>query len=383
MYKLFNTACSEVSTSTKGWRAIGQPIGEVCNLDFKERTKIGWQYNEKQNYAFKVVTTSPEKDNASETRDGSEKGKKIKREKRTVDEVLCEDPMAEEEISGLSDKEIVHLAIGERSKALKLQRLAREGSEAVVERIVQAVLPKVDRLIKDPLGNYLLQQLLPRSAKLLGALENIPVENLYSLSSHEFGSRVLQLLVQLSSKFHGIATSAVSSQLHIFTRDFSSVFFISSLLKCAPEDSHREFVPLALENDPSWLNNKYFKRVLATYLELASQSNLQRIFDLVLSYTDADTLLQDKYLSMIVLSFLHRNFNPVLETLKSVIISNPESFLCAKHTQYVLSQLSRTESSQLAALMEQLRSLPHNSWRIISSNAHMYTTLSTIFSNFN
>jgi small basic protein len=176
-------------------------------------------------------------------------------------------------------------------------------------------------LLKDPFGNYVVQQTCKRDPGTVAILEELVWENFPSLVRDEYASRSMQGLAQLSRSFRSKVFVWFRDHLEEMIECIPAIFLLISAFSSA--DTPSEFKPFTERViDPmtrKLITNKNFKRILACFLEHCDQRDLEHVCMIFKLRSKVFTLLDDKYGSLLLVAVLQRGQNAVLKVFLGLL----------------------------------------------------------------
>lgn len=100
-----------------------------------------------------------------------------------------------------------------------------------------------------------------------------------------------------------------------------------------------------LESNMHFLSSKYFKRVLVSYVEKCSSSELPNIYKALDMKSKILECLQDKYLAYIFLMFIQRGYQEAINSISQAITRVPLEVFSLKYSGFLFSKLVERKNS--------------------------------------
>ena len=97
------------------------------------------------------------------------------------------------------------------------------------------------------------------------------------------------------------------------------------------------------EDRDNLFKSKYFKRVLVSYIEYCSQAQMHKIARIIQVVEYLPEYLNDKFASFIILMFLKRLYEPVMNKLAESIQYSLKALLWKKHYKFVMMKVIQSE----------------------------------------
>ena len=134
----------------------------------------------------------------------------------------------------------------------------------------------------------------------------------------------------------------------MWLHNFSSVFLLTVCIKQAKDQSEYRFVAQMLADDKdNLLKSKYFKRVLVSYIEYCSQAQMHVIARTIQIVDYLPEYLNDKFASFIILMFLKRSYDPVVNKMSDSIQYSLKTMLRKKHFKFVMMKAIQSKQANL------------------------------------
>ena len=148
-------------------------------------------------------------------------------EQRSTPEEPTESPLgaelSESDVCEASHIQLMDWAVSERHASMQLQKISLECSSDCLAKLSQFVSNNLSLLIVHKFGNYLVQNCTTRNTLLRKYVKSYCESNFGRLIKDQFGSRVLQVLVQESNSFRKKLMEVFKTELGVYLRSISAV----------------------------------------------------------------------------------------------------------------------------------------------------------------
>jgi len=246
------------------------------------------------------------------------------------------------DFSLLTPLEMMRLACDDKQVSLAFQEYIVNCSQNICTNyILPGLLPVYHSLMTHCIGNYAVQKLLIRSIEFRAFVSSYATDNFKALSSNEFSSRCLQVLVEIDSGFRLMALRKFEADLDGYLSRITAVFILVSAIKHSKSFAEIQFVQRVLRSYPTrYVNSKSFKRVLITYCEICPQKELDSIFTTVRSTTKfKGDLLCEKYTSFFYMVLLERGHSKSWSVLSNLAMESLDALYNSNYFLFVVSKL--------------------------------------------
>ena len=106
--------------------------------------------------------------------------------------------------------------------------------------------------------------------------------NFANLAVNEASTRILHALIETENDFRLFAFSFYQKNKSLYLQSFPAVFLLTVCIRHAKDESEFVFLTRNLKNELDlFLESKYFKRVLVSYIEFCSEAEMDRTADLL------------------------------------------------------------------------------------------------------
>ena len=221
-------------------------------------------------------------------------------------------------------------------------------------------------LVRNQLGNYVIQKLVIRDQRVRELAEALCSDNFDSFCLDEYPSRVMQILVEVSKKFRGFVIDRFTSDPWSATANIASVFLASAVIKHTEDLEQVNFISKMVKYDlQQVLTCKYMKRILMTFCERASFATLDELFYDLGMNQGIGHISNNKILTYVYLSFLFRQHRPSIVLLEEAIKFSISTLLKTKFFIFLLERAIRSETHpDLSALVTGLLNQTLNKLRL-------------------
>ena len=268
-----------------------------------------------------------------------------RKHKKCFDDLVTEigGPLfSETYLQKLSTAEIVGLMLACKETVLSLQLLIEQCSQSCFWNILRIAHQYLRTLIIHKCGSYLIQRLVIKDASFQQSVIEYSMKNFKQLALNEYGSRVLQRLVEANGDFRAFALDKFKKSLKSYTSSFSTVFLASAVISLTENEEAKSFIVDELKTNPKmWMSNKYFKRILVSYIFGCPESTLDSIYSLISYKQSICSLLNDKYSTLLLFTFLDRKLKRAESDLLQSVTYSYLQILQSEYLGYLLSQLDK------------------------------------------
>mgnify|MGYP000399710511 CR=1 FL=1 len=222
----------------------------------------------------------------------------------------------------LNDETLLEIITKDKNTALAFQLFIKVAWHGQFASVTRCVLNNLDLLTIDPLGNYFLQVLVSMDLEIMKRLVHYCQENFGRLKDNEFGSRVMQCLIQHSNSFRQFTLSVYNQFPHWATSTMPAVFISANTLTYCEYEHQYQFALYLLGRSKVGCASKYLKRLIVSLLSVCSDQNLHQIYSTFELNKGLQWICKDRYLVFILLGFLKRNFHLAIELVTKTVASN-------------------------------------------------------------
>lgn len=308
-------------------------------------------------------------------------------EQRSTPEEPTESPLgaelSESDVCEASHIQLMDWAVSERHASMQLQKISLECSSDCLAKLSQFVSNNLSLLIVHKFGNYLVQNCTTRNTLLRKYVKSYCESNFGRLIKDQFGSRVLQVLVQESNSFRKKLMEVFKTELGVYLRSISAVFLMNSALCLCKDESERDIVtPYLALNRKRWLHVKYFKKILITYIENCSEERLEAVFHLTRMTRNIGAYLLDKYMTIVIFKLIERNHKPTKQVVLEQVKCKPIWCLSLKNFSYMIELVIRrnTTAGFGAEIQRILTHVPRTDHVLLMQDLHLFQIYSGVLS---
>jgi hypothetical protein len=262
-------------------------------------------------------------------------------------------------------EQILEICVGSRDQSIMLQNFIQVCDDDCIRRLTHQVLASLEQLVYDRYGCYVIKSLLARSLELPSHLNVLCRMQFDSMVDHEFSSRVMQKLIEISPEFRSYAMQRFKKDIGRYTLSVSSRFLVSTGIFFSVSDEERDVVTGFLKSKKAnWLHNRLFKKVMVTYLEVCPEDKLQLIYHLLNLSSKLVNFLQEKQSTFILVKFLERRFAQMSEDLLRLVADKPTMAVKSKFFGFFIGKLLQSPTvrpilARIGALLQSIGSADH------------------------
>lgn len=218
----------------------------------------------------------------------------------------------------------------------------------------QAMEVHLESLITDKYANYVLQKTALLDDSFRSNLENFCKHNFPWLLPNEYASRVMQVLAEHSDHFRHFCLTHFRSHSVILQSEISAAFLAATAIRFSKSQTEIGFFGEMIELMPSLIKNKYFKRIIVSYIEKCDTVELCRTFARLKISGRVRHKLDDKYFTYIILMFVQRGCPLMLAELKEAVQREPLRILRTKHFGFLVTKLIERQDKAITLYLQSL-----------------------------
>ena len=243
------------------------------------------------------------------------------------------------QISNLNAEETLELCSLERHPSLEFQSILDECSKELLEICKNNVLKYLIQYLTHPYASYAVQKIIQRDQAFCSVVADFCIANFQALACDEFASRVMQRIVERVTTFRSFVLEFFSISLEEYLNTISAVFLLALALRSTADHKQGVFLVKYMVDQPELMSSKYFRRLVACYLErcpheqLAAVDNILHIKKKMLAY------LNNKYSVIIVLVIMQRNYQPVVNSFIMCLRCQLSLVYQTKYFKFLFSKL--------------------------------------------
>jgi hypothetical protein len=267
-------------------------------------------------------------------------------------------------LESISDRELFDMCTKAKSMSCEIQEFIKNCQEGLIPLIAQRVINLIPYLLKHPLGNYVLQRLLIRSDDIRTATSRICLRNLKEHAMDEFSSRVMQTLAESDEFFRTEIIKCATTHFIEFSNSISATLLVCACIRVT--GASRNFAKLvdavlyqfAQPIDP----NSYLLRHVVAVARVCSLNSLVKIFNILKTQCQNDSIFRCKKRLMVLVALLNRNFEPANLYLNGLLRQvGTWNAINTKYFTYLAKKLDRVdealyEGSSLARIFRHILS---------------------------
>lgn len=296
-----------------------------------------------------------------------------------LSQIELDSDLTEKEFRVASSENILDWATQSKSSSLMLQNFVEGCSEVSLVKMVQFIGVNIGSLVSHKYGSYLLQKMIVRDPNVLEGVSSYCKAHFLELANNEFSSRIMQRLIEQSQDFRKYSMSCFKLNLEPYLQCVAAGFLVSSGIVRSQSELERDIISDYLRSNPStWIENKYFKKIVVTYLDKCSEEKMNAFFVLLNIEDSILSYLQDKHSCFILLKFLERGHIETTTLLINSIKNRPMEAIRLKFFGYFVGQLLKKDEVRDLAFKISLilRSLSQENFRQLMKETVMYQVYS-------
>ena len=253
-------------------------------------------------------------------------------------------------ISHLNAEETFELCSFERQSSLEFQSVLDECSDELLEICKSNILAYLGEYLTHPYASYAVQKVIQRDLNFCQVVAGFCSENFEALVCDEFASRVMQRIVERLASFRSFVLEFFSIRLEEHLNTISAVFLLALALRSTDDHQEGTFLVQYMVEQPELMSSKYFRRLVACYLERCPHEQLAVVDNILSIRKKMLAYLNNKYSVIIVLVIMQRNYQPVVNAFIACLRSQLSLVFQTKYFKFLFSKL--LERSQRAILSE-------------------------------
>ena len=213
------------------------------------------------------------------------------------------------------------------------------------------------QLMTNIFGSFVVQRLIAKHEPAFHQVKELSRYEFKNLILNEYSSRVIQLLVEKSHDFRKFANLFFESNFNVAITSSSACHLLVSSLKCGETAGLGNCILQHLRQQPILLANKFFHRVLLTFIRFANHHQLdEAASDLGVKYRTLK-LFNRKATNTLLLSLIQREHLPTIDTVLALLARSPLQVLETRYFTFSMIKLFQDKPSAFTrALMDILDS---------------------------
>lgn len=228
-------------------------------------------------------------------------------------------------------------------KSIEFQHHICECSDADLDNLHQLMVPIINSLLHHQYGSYAVQKLMTRNLRFREFVSNYCLANLSILARHEFPSRVMQGLVELSPQFCRNILIWLRNHPGELWSHISTAFLACTAIRFAESEELYSFVLDLIAKKEAIVIRRYFKRVLISLVENCQLETLKRLYRILSGCYDFFHGGEDRFLLHIFKTFIFRGLEQPVKDLAKELAVAPQLLLKSKAMASVLIQISECD----------------------------------------
>lgn len=251
------------------------------------------------------------------------------------------------------------MATQSKESSISLQCFISECRQSNLNLLASMMKEYFLDLITDKFGSFVLQRLLTNHQPSFAALEQICAANFNELACNQYSSRVIQLLIEKSKSFCDLALSFFEQSFELAVTSSSACHLLVSAIKNAHSAQASDFVLSYLRKSPALIGNKFFYRVLLTYVCHGDDSQLEKAATALGLKNRVVKYFNRKAAYAVVLAFLQRNHAPTIGAVCDHLAANPQQLLETRYFASCMQKLWQEKNAAVTApVFDSLMALP-------------------------
>jgi hypothetical protein len=259
----------------------------------------------------------------------------------------------------------------EKTQALLF--LLGEADSHVPRWLAECVWTSLSWIIGMKSSSAVLSRLASRSSAFHEQLSNYCILNLSRLVTEHNPGKLIQSLLQSDQQFRRVCLGFFKSHLEVCMKNFTALFLLTVAIKYSQCDAEYSFIKHKLVSDwKHYLQSKYFKRLIVSYIEYCSQAELVEMHKLLKLSSQFSAYLNDKFRAFILLMFLKREFEDVTEYFCHQIESNFRQLFKARYFKFLLLKCANISSTAVVSrIFNSLRQISQDKLQELSQKKNL------------
>lgn len=228
----------------------------------------------------------------------------------------------------LSAAQLLELMTRDKTTAIAFQKYIYTIWKRGFSNVRSAVISNLEYLATHPLGNYVLQVLLLRDVKIRSKIEEFCTVNFFTWADHEFASRLMQCLVEVSPSFQLFTSSALARNPKGCGEHISRVFLVLALIRSCVDQNWLAFLrEYVLKHYKAALENRNMRRLIASLCEVSSFEFLDQILAKMHKIINPDRMIREKSMASIFQTMIARSHKTSISEFRHVLKYRFESLM--------------------------------------------------------
>ena len=252
-------------------------------------------------------------------------------------------------------RELFEMATRSKESSIHLQGVISEGSMHDLRHFTDKISAYYRELMVHKFGSFVVQRLIAKYHPAFNQIEEISKMEFKHLILNEYSSRVIQLIVEKSQSFRDFALSFFQHNFDIVLSSSSACHLLVSSLKNSEAIGFGNYILHHLKQQPILLANKFFHRVLLTYLQIALPDQLDDTFrSLGVEYRILK-IFNRRATNTVILTLLQREHAYSIETVLVNLARSPQLMFETRYFTFSMYKLSQDKPSSFTrAIFETL-----------------------------
>lgn len=235
-------------------------------------------------------------------------------------------------------------------KTHALHFLLDEENSHLAGWLAESVWSCINRIIVMKSSSTILNRLASKSNTFHENLSNYCIQNLSKLIVEHNPGKLIQSFLQSDQQFRKVCLNFFKSNLDLCMKNFTALFLLTVAIKHSHSDSEYAFIKDKLVADwKRYLQSKYFKRLIVSYVEYCGQAELVEMHRLLKLSSQFLVYLNDKFRAFILLMFLKREFEDVTEYFCHQIRTNFRKLFKARYFKFLVLKCATINSTAVVS----------------------------------
>lgn len=245
------------------------------------------------------------------------------------------------------------LATTSKESSMEIQCYISDCSDEDLQALSVKLQPHLLDLISHKFGSFVLQRLLVSYQPSFKVVEQLCTTKFEELIKNEYSSRVIQLLIEKSKAFCDFSISYFRNNLAQAIGMSSSCHLLVASLKNSADKHAGDFILDHLRQKPVLIGNRFFHRVLLTYVHLSTPEQLDEVAAVLGINFKIAKLFNRKATNVILLTMIQRNHQPTIDSICKQLTRNPQQLF---ETRYFITTMHKLTQEKLTSLQNSVYS---------------------------
>lgn len=241
-----------------------------------------------------------------------------------------------------------------------------------------------ERLAQHRYGHSMIRELLGVHGEITTRLENLCSGRFRKLATNEYGSRVLQRLVEISQPVRQYCMMKLSKNPTLWLRSIAGLFILTSCMRCSQQYEYSFVIDLLLKNTQKLQRSKIMKRALVSVVDACDSQLLDYIYSLLDIPSKFNEFLEDKFLTYILIAFMRREYMPIVVLLARIIVIQFADLAKKSYFKLLTNKLVSVGTSKVLEVINEslLRITPNILLSLCDGEANLYYYIFLSISSF-